>query len=46
MKKEVMTVFLIGMFVMVVSLVSAFGASTPYWDENPLKLAPGRIYNN
>jgi len=23
------------------SAVSAFGVSTPYWDENPLRLAPG-----
>lgn len=23
------------------SVVSAFGVSTPYWDENPLNLAPG-----
>ena len=26
-----------GMF----SLISAFGVSTPYWDDNPLRIAPG-----
>ena len=30
-----------GLFIMMAFLVSAFGISTPYWDDNPLKLAPG-----
>lgn len=29
------------LFIMMAFLVSAFGVSTPYWDDNPLKLAPG-----
>ena len=30
-----------GLFITMIFLVSAFGISTPYWDDNPLKLAPG-----
>ena len=30
-----------GLFIMMAFIVSAFGISTPYWDDNPLKLAPG-----
>ena len=30
-----------GLFIMMAFLVGAFGISTPYWDDNPLKLAPG-----
>src|SRR3989339_769822 len=30
-----------GMILVSLSMVSAFGVSTPYWDENPLRLAPG-----
>lgn len=41
MKKEMMIMSLVLVLTMAISLVSAFGASTPYWDENPLKLAPG-----
>ncbi len=41
MKKEMMMVSLVLILTMAISLVSAFGASTPYWDEHPLKLAPG-----
>lgn len=40
-KKEMLMVFLVIGLAITISLVSAFGASTPYWDENPLKLAPG-----
>jgi hypothetical protein len=40
MKNNIM-VILAGMFLLSLSFVSAFGVSTPYWDENPLKLAPG-----
>jgi len=29
------------LFITMVFLVSAFGISTPYWDDNPLKLASG-----
>lgn len=31
----------LGMVLFGLSMVSAFGVSTPYWDENPLRLAPG-----
>ena len=33
--------FVLGMILFSLSLTSAFGVSTPYWDENPLRLAPG-----
>ena len=38
MRKGVVSVW---MFLLSLSIVSAFGVSTPYWEENPLKLAPG-----
>lgn len=34
-----------GMFLLSIAAVSAFGVSTPYWDENPLRLAPGESMN-
>src|SRR3989339_835888 len=34
-------ILLFGMVLVSLSVVSAFGVSTPYWDENPLRLAPG-----
>jgi len=42
MKYKLATTFtLMGLFLFSISIVSAFGASTPYWDENPLRLALG-----
>lgn len=32
---------MVGLLVMAISLISAFGVSSSYWDDNPLKLAPG-----
>lgn len=32
---------LVGLLILMISLVNAFGVSTSYWDENPLKIAPG-----
>ena len=32
---------LFGLILISLSVVNAFGVATPYWDENPLKLAPG-----
>lgn len=32
---------IISMLLLSFAVVSAFGVSTPYWDENPLRLAPG-----
>lgn len=40
-KKIGMIVGVVGLLVMMSLLVSAFGASTAYWDDRPLKLAPG-----
>lgn len=40
-KKLGMIVGVAGLLIMMISLVNAFGVSTPYWDENPLKIAPG-----
>ena len=30
-----------GLLIMMISLVNAFGVSTSYWGDNPLKIAPG-----
>ncbi len=32
---------ILGMVLISLSMASAFGVATPYWDENPLRLAPG-----
>lgn len=37
-----MKLFLFGMIILLmISSISAAGVATPYWEENPLKLAPG-----
>ena len=42
MEKEMrIAILIVGMVIMFAFPASAFGASTPYWDENPLRLAPG-----
>lgn len=41
MKNNLVFASLFITLVMMISSVSAFGASTPYWDKNPLKLTPG-----
>ncbi len=40
-KKFGIVVGVAGLLIMMVSLVNAFGVSTAYWDDNPLKIAPG-----
>ena len=40
-KKFGMIIGTVGLLVLMGLFVSAFGASTAYWDERPLKLAPG-----
>ncbi|KKK94889.1 hypothetical protein LCGC14_2678300 [marine sediment metagenome] len=40
-KKIGMIVGAVGLLVMMGLFASAFGASTSYWDDRPLKLAPG-----
>ena len=40
-KKLGMIVGVAGLLIMMISLVNAFGVSTAYWDDNPLKIAPG-----
>jgi len=40
-KKLGMIVGIAGLLIMLISFSSAFGVSTSYWDENPLKIAPG-----
>ena len=40
-KKFGMIIGTVGLLVMMSLFLSAFGASTAYWDERPLKLAPG-----
>lgn len=40
-KKTGMIIGIIGLLAMTLFFVTAFGVSTSYWDENPLKLAPG-----
>ena len=40
-KKFGIVVGVASLLIMMISLVNAFGVSTSYWDENPLKIAPG-----
>ncbi len=40
-KKIGMIVGAVGLLVMMSLFASAFGVSTSYWDENPLRIAPG-----
>lgn len=40
-KSGVKVLLVMGVFFLLVSLTSAYGASTPYWEDIPLKLAPG-----
>ncbi|MEM3075125.1 MAG: hypothetical protein QXX55_00690 [Candidatus Pacearchaeota archaeon] len=39
-KAYLLTFFLIGT-ILIINLISAAGVATPYWRENPLRLAPG-----
>lgn len=41
MKKILLSSFLLS--IMMVSLVSAFGVSSPYWNDNPLQMARGEV---
>ena len=40
-KKFGMIITVISLLIIIISLINAFGVSTSYWDDNPLKLAPG-----
>lgn len=40
-RKFGMIVGVAGLLIMMISLVNAFGVSTSYWSDNPLKIAPG-----
>ncbi len=40
-KKLGMIIGAVGLLIMILFFVNAFGASISYWDDNPLKLAPG-----
>jgi len=40
-KKLGMIAGVAGLLIIMISLINAFGVSTAYWDENPLKIAPG-----
>jgi len=40
-KKIKMKLVLLSLVILSFPLISAAGVATPYWDENPLKLAPG-----
>ncbi len=40
-KKEITTLISLGILAVVISFISASGVASPYWPQNPLKLAPG-----
>lgn len=41
MNKKFKIIFGMALLVMAISFVNAFGVATPYWDDMPLRLAPG-----